>query len=557
MIIVSARCEVEDRILGLHSGADDYLVKPYDVGELVARVHAVYRRRRAGERAEGDPPEVVELDEVAIDLHRQTVTVDGGQVTLTRKEFQVLALLASSGGAVCTRNRIVAEVWGRSWAGANRTLDVHIATLRTKLGRSEAGADRARRRLPARLPDPGGVRCAPGCWSIVLVLLGAARGRAWACRWRCPTRGPASCSCSPTGSPTPSTSPRWPAARSPSRTWSGCTPSWPATTRCTGSAVLVLDPQKRLLVASRQPPPTLDGGGSERVDKALVNRRSAAYPLLMPWDRRPVVLAEPVLVDERVLGAVVTISPTDQLRAAELRVWTAVLAAALLALAAGVLVALPIVRWILRPVRRLDEGTGRVAAAVLAGARPDPVADGTGPPELRRLSESFDRMAETVTQAYAAQRAFVADASHQLRNPLTALQPAAVQPGGARAAGRGRGARGGAGGGAAADHPAGRPARAGPRRAHAAAGHGGRGHRADGPDRGLAARWSRHSDLQLVVQGERGLAVLAPEHALEMVLDELLDNAIKFCPPGGPDRGAHLGVADRGARSRCATPGPG
>jgi DNA-binding response OmpR family regulator len=58
-------------------------------------------------------------------------------VTLTRKEFQVLALLATSGGAVCTRSRIVAEVWGRSWAGANRTLDVHVATLRTKLGRAD------------------------------------------------------------------------------------------------------------------------------------------------------------------------------------------------------------------------------------------------------------------------------------------------------------------------------------------------------------------------------------------------------------------------------------
>ena len=77
------------------------------------------------------------LDEVTIDLQRHAVSVGDRSVTLTRKEFQVLALLASSDGAVCTRNRIVAEVWGRSWAGANRTLDVHIATLRTKLGRAD------------------------------------------------------------------------------------------------------------------------------------------------------------------------------------------------------------------------------------------------------------------------------------------------------------------------------------------------------------------------------------------------------------------------------------
>jgi DNA-binding response OmpR family regulator len=135
VIVVSARGEVDDRILGLHSGADDYLVKPYDVGELLARVHAVYRRRRVP--AADGPGDVVVLDEVSIDLHRHSVTVAGRPVNLTRKEFQVLALLASSGGAVCARNRIVAEVWGRSWAGANRTLDVHVATLRTKLGRAD------------------------------------------------------------------------------------------------------------------------------------------------------------------------------------------------------------------------------------------------------------------------------------------------------------------------------------------------------------------------------------------------------------------------------------
>jgi len=136
VIVVSARGEVDDRILGLHSGADDYLVKPYDIGELVARVHAVYRRRRIA--TPSGPEDVVEIDGVRVDLHKHTVTVEGKSINLTRKEFQVLALLATAGGAVCTRSRIVAEVWGRSWAGANRTLDVHVATLRTKLGKPES-----------------------------------------------------------------------------------------------------------------------------------------------------------------------------------------------------------------------------------------------------------------------------------------------------------------------------------------------------------------------------------------------------------------------------------
>lgn len=189
-----------------------------------------------------------------------------------------------------------------------------------------------------------------------------------------------------------------------------------------GVAVEVLDRDGGLVASSRDPAPVLDADDQDRVARALANRRSEVYPLRFPWDSRPLVLAEPVLVDSEVRGAAVTVSPTDDLRAGEIQVWSLVVAAGLLALVLAVLVALPIVRWILRPVRRLDEGTGRVAAAVLAGADADPVADGTGPPELRRLSLSFDRMAETVTQAYTAQRTFVADASHQLRNPLTALR---------------------------------------------------------------------------------------------------------------------------------------
>ena len=136
IIVVSARGEVDDRILGLHAGADDYLVKPYDVGELVARVHAVRRRRGdAVPGAGGGTAGVVQVGDVHIDLVRHQVTVAEEPITLSRKEFQVLALVVGAGGAVCTRERIIAEVWGRSWAGANRTLDVHVATLRTKLGR--------------------------------------------------------------------------------------------------------------------------------------------------------------------------------------------------------------------------------------------------------------------------------------------------------------------------------------------------------------------------------------------------------------------------------------
>jgi DNA-binding response OmpR family regulator len=134
VIVVTARGRVDERILGLHHGADDYVVKPYDVGELVARIHAV--RRRRGTTAPTGAAPVAELgDGVVLDRARHALTVDGAEVALSRKEFAVLTLLADADGAVCTRDRLVAEVWGRRWPGADRTLDVHVATLRTKLGR--------------------------------------------------------------------------------------------------------------------------------------------------------------------------------------------------------------------------------------------------------------------------------------------------------------------------------------------------------------------------------------------------------------------------------------
>ncbi|TDP89189.1 response regulator transcription factor [Labedaea rhizosphaerae] len=130
VIVVSAHGEVDDRIAGLHAGADDYLVKPYDVDELVARVQAV-RRRQGAAPATG----VIKLGDVTIDLGRHEVIVAGGSVALTRKEFQVLALIVGAQGDVVTREHILDEVWGRQGAAENRSLDVHVATLRTKLGR--------------------------------------------------------------------------------------------------------------------------------------------------------------------------------------------------------------------------------------------------------------------------------------------------------------------------------------------------------------------------------------------------------------------------------------
>ena len=139
VIMVTARADVRSRIHGLNLGADDYVVKPYDTGELLARIHAVSRRRSAEEPAEQAGEErpaggVLRFGSVSLDLDTRRVRVAEALVSLTRKEFDLLALLAGRPGVVCRREQIISEVWQTSWEGTGRTLEVHVASLRSKLG---------------------------------------------------------------------------------------------------------------------------------------------------------------------------------------------------------------------------------------------------------------------------------------------------------------------------------------------------------------------------------------------------------------------------------------
>jgi DNA-binding response OmpR family regulator len=149
ILIATARSDLTSRVHGLNLGADDYLVKPYDVRELMARLHAVGRRRRAvpvpagppvpagAEAGTGGPEpasgEIV-CGDVAIDVDRRSVTRRGVPVSLTRKEFDLLALLARRPGVVFRREQIVSEVWQSTWEGCHRTLEVHVAAVRAKTG---------------------------------------------------------------------------------------------------------------------------------------------------------------------------------------------------------------------------------------------------------------------------------------------------------------------------------------------------------------------------------------------------------------------------------------
>ncbi|MCX2923722.1 MULTISPECIES: response regulator transcription factor [unclassified Streptomyces] len=132
VIMVTARADVRSRIHGLNLGADDYVVKPYDTGELLARIHAV-SRRTVQEDAPGSGEGELRIGSVRIELPTRQVSVNGAVVPLTRKEFDLLALLAQRPGVVFRREQIISEVWQTSWEGTGRTLEVHVASLRSKL----------------------------------------------------------------------------------------------------------------------------------------------------------------------------------------------------------------------------------------------------------------------------------------------------------------------------------------------------------------------------------------------------------------------------------------
>ncbi|GGP49375.1 response regulator transcription factor [Saccharothrix coeruleofusca] len=133
VIAVTARGEERERVLGLRAGADDYVVKPFGTAELLARIEAVLRRTRNA-RAGTGAGETLSLGPLELDEATREARVDGVPVALTRKEFDLLALLVRRAGAVVSRDLIVDQVWQAHWEAPSRTLDTHIAALRGKLG---------------------------------------------------------------------------------------------------------------------------------------------------------------------------------------------------------------------------------------------------------------------------------------------------------------------------------------------------------------------------------------------------------------------------------------
>ena len=184
-----------------------------------------------------------------------------------------------------------------------------------------------------------------------------------------------------------------------------------------GIPAVVLDAHRNVMLSSGTVDLT-NRAVRARVDTAL-SGRSTEETAIWPWQHSPLVVAVPFLAGEGagVAGVVVTVSPTDKLRAKVATIWLVLAALSLGAIVLFVAVADALARWILRPVGALDKAAHAITSGDLASRAPV----SSGPPELRRLARSFNDMAATVSGALEQQRVFVAEASHQMRNPLTAL----------------------------------------------------------------------------------------------------------------------------------------
>lgn len=134
IIVLTARGDEFDRVLLLELGADDYVVKPFGFRELVARIRAVHRRTSRSDSTESERSGVLQVGALRVDRRARRVTIGADEIALTPKEFDLLTRLAEDPGVVVRREQLIEEVWDEHWWGPTKTLDVHIASLRKKLG---------------------------------------------------------------------------------------------------------------------------------------------------------------------------------------------------------------------------------------------------------------------------------------------------------------------------------------------------------------------------------------------------------------------------------------
>jgi two-component system, OmpR family, response regulator RegX3 len=139
ILMLTARGTEADRIVGLELGADDYVVKPFSGAEVIARIRAILRRASAPRAEEAAPPGPIDVGDLHVDIAARRARLEGQELQLSRKEFDLLAELIRNAGRVVTREQLMDRVWDENWFGSTKTLDVHIRWLRQKLGDDPAG----------------------------------------------------------------------------------------------------------------------------------------------------------------------------------------------------------------------------------------------------------------------------------------------------------------------------------------------------------------------------------------------------------------------------------
>lgn len=295
-----------------------------------------------------------------------------------------------------------------------------------------------------------------------------------------------------------------------------------------GIAAVVVTRDGRPVLASRPGIDLTEPPLRDAVDAALSGQRADVAPRIWPWQDAAMVVAEPVGRGGEITGAALTISPTGALEQAIWRSWALLVGVSVLTLLAGAAAAVPLANWMLRPVQQLDQA----AHALAAGRFGDRALAGPGPPELQRLTTSFNRMADRVATLVERQRSFVSYASHQLRTPLATLR-LWVENLGPSVAPAGR-----------ADHQmvSDEIERMGAMcdalltyaRAEATADDVADVDAAEVADARVAI-WSQafgQAGIALVRAGERRAPVRAAPQALDQALDALLSNAVKFVGRG-------------------------
>ena len=140
VVMLTARGEEIDRVVGFELGADDYVVKPFSGAEVIARIRAVLRRATAAAQAEDAPEAPISIDDLHVDLAARRATLKDEELALSRKEFDLLAELVRNAGRVVTREALMDRVWDENWFGSTKTLDVHVRWLRGKLGETAENA---------------------------------------------------------------------------------------------------------------------------------------------------------------------------------------------------------------------------------------------------------------------------------------------------------------------------------------------------------------------------------------------------------------------------------